>query len=121
MPDKFAIIRLTLKVDMNDIKEKSFARAMLRRLNVMFAKCRPKGGLIEILNGSKLRDAYEGKQVVEIVKFVKAVDQQPKPASSFVQKSLGYQFVKPTEKPKPETILEHSMQPPEIVREISGG
>jgi hypothetical protein len=113
MPDKFAVIRLTLKVDMDDTKEKAFVRAMLRRLNVLFAKCRPKGALIEILNGNKLSDAYDGKQ---------AVGQKMKePKVNSTQKYLGFHVVKPVEKSKPETIVEQSMEPPAIVAEISGG
>jgi len=109
MSKQFAVIRLTVKVDMDDIKEKSFARAMLRRLNVLFAKCNPKEHLTNILNGSKLCDAYEGKQTL------KAVGKQHERKVTF------YPVVTPVEKPKPETILEQSMEPPAIVAEISGG
>ena len=105
MPEKYAVIRLTLKVDMNDKKEIAFCRAMLRRLNILFAKCRPKGTLAELLNGSKLSDAYEGKVDIK----------QPKPEK---HKYLAYRVTK-TEKPKIEAIVEQSMQPPEIVEEIS--
>jgi hypothetical protein len=95
---------------MDDIKEKSFARAMLRRLNVMFVKCRPKGGLLEILNGNKLCDAYEGKQVVgQLAK---------KAEKKHEQKVVEFHVVKPVEKFKPETITEQSMEPPVIVAEI---
>jgi len=95
---------------MDDIKERAFVRAVLRRVNVLFAKCRPKGGLVEILNGSKLCDAYDGKQIVtkESRKFGE-------------RKALGFQVVKQVEKFKPETIIEQSMEPPAIVEEISGG
>src|SRR3990167_181547 len=111
MPNQFIILRLTVKVDMNDTKERAFTRALLRRLNVLFAKCRPKGGLAELLNGSKLCDAYEGKQVVGQQSKEKVVKHSK-------QKFLGYQVVKPVEKFKPETIGEQSMQPPAIVEEI---
>ena len=112
MPDKFTILRLTLKVDMDDIKERAFVRAVLRRINVLFAKCRPKGGLVEILSGSKLCDAYEGKQIIG-----KKSEKSPKPNE---RKALTFHVVKPAEKSKPETIVEQSMEPPAIVEEISG-
>jgi hypothetical protein len=106
MSDKFAILRLTVKVDMNDTKETLFARAMLRRLNVLFAKCRPKGGLLEILSGSKLSDAYSGSQTIG-----KSVE---KP----VKKHTYFSVVKSPEVKKPESIQEQSMQPPVIEAEI---
>ena len=112
MPDKFAILRLTLKVDMDDIKEKSFARAMLRRLNVLFAKCRPNGALGDILNGNNLSDAYEGKQIV--------VQQTKKSEKKHVQKASKVYVLKSSEKVKPEAIIEQSMEPPEIVGEFLG-
>jgi len=89
---------------MNDSKEKLFIRAMLRRLNVLFAKARPKGGLIEVLGDSKLSDAYDGSQKVgEKVK----------------QKVVHFSLIPP--KALPDEIAEQSMQPPEIVAEIRGG
>jgi hypothetical protein len=116
MPDKFTILRLTLKVDMDDIKERSFVRAVLRRVNVLFAKARPKGGLAEILNGSRLCDAYEGKQVVG--QTTKKAEKQRKCGE---RKALTFRGVKPAEKSKPETIVEQSMEPPVIEAEIVEG
>jgi len=111
MPDKFAILRLTIKVDLTDMKEKSFVRVVLRRLNILFAKCRPKGAVIEILNGSKLSDAYDGSQKV-------GKSDKPKPKYEHIRAIEHYTY-KPVEKPKPpEIIVEHSMQPPEIAHEI---
>ena len=114
MADKFTIIRLTLKVDMSDNKELSFARAMLQRMHIMYAKARPKSGLIEILNGGKISGLYTGTfkkepKSKEVVKYTR----NPSPNT--------YKSYKVIEKPKIEFIREQEMQPPEIVEEISRG
>jgi hypothetical protein len=62
------ILRVTVNIDMNNFKEVAFTRAALRRLNVLFAKCRPKSGLKDILKEFKIRDAYEPSGSVAQVK-----------------------------------------------------
>lgn len=107
------ILRLTVNVNMNDTKEKSFVRAMLRRMNVLFAKSRPKSGVADILDGAKISEAFEGEQ--KPAKESKAIIKYD------AQKTLGFRVVKPPEKPKLEVIVEQEMQPPELPSEICEG
>lgn len=97
---KYSTLRLTLKINMDSSKEKAFVRAMLRRLNVLFAKCKPRGGLAELLDGNQLSDVYDG--IREVV---------PKVTET---KTQIFQFIKSIAPVLPETISERSMQPPEI-------
>lgn len=108
-PKQNVILRLTVNVNMNDIKETAFVRAMLRRMNVLFAKSRPKSGVADILNGAKLSEAFEGER-----KPTKAI-------TVVAKKALSFHVVKPPEKPKPELIVEQEMQPPELPSEIREG
>jgi hypothetical protein len=96
---------------MDDTKEKSFTRAMLRRLNVLFAKCTPKGHFTAILNGSQLSDSYEGSQKIGSQK-------KHAPKQQHHQKLISYHVVKSTERAKPDQIVEQSMEPPVIEAEF---
>lgn len=116
MAEKYVTLRLTMKVDLDDKKETSFARAMLRRLNVLYAKCRPKGGLAKLLNGSHLSDAYDGKQTIG-----GKVDKVDKVVKHDTRKVVTFRGFNEPEKVLPATIAEQSMEPPAIVQEISGG
>ena len=108
MSNKHTILRLTLKVDMENSKEILFVRAMLRRLNVLFAKCKPRGGLAELLNGSQLSEAYDGERS-------KPVKEETK-----LPTVIHYHTYTPPPKLKIDVIVERSMQPPVIEAEIVG-
>jgi hypothetical protein len=110
MSKQYSILRLTVKIDINDTKEKSFTRAMLRRLNVLFVKCNPKGSLVDILNGNQISDAYEGSQKID-----KA---SKNPKEKHERKVVNFQVVRPVAKPKVEFIAEQEMEPPAILAEF---
>ncbi len=105
------VLRLTVNVDVNNLKEVSFVRAALRRLNVLYAKARPKSGLSDILKEFKLRDAYEpaGKtpQLPEKTK------EKPQPT----QHRSNLHFIRPKEKPVVAFVVEREIEPPENTEE----
>jgi hypothetical protein len=68
MPKQNAILRITINVDFDQPAELAFMRAMLKRLNVLFAKTRPKSALNEILKGAKLREDIEAGRQRELEK-----------------------------------------------------
>jgi hypothetical protein len=53
------ILRLTINLDYNYPDEVAFVKAMLKRLNVLYAKARPRSALSELLGDSKLRETLQ--------------------------------------------------------------
>lgn len=106
------ILRLTVNIDMNNQKEIAFTRAVLRRLNILFAKSRPKSGVNDILKGAKIRDAFESS-----TKTVTVVKQKEKSKEIVVSKLSNVHFVHKKEKKEILFVVEREIEPPENVDE----
>lgn len=113
-------LRLTINVDQNQAGELAFIRAMLRRLNVTYAKTRPRSGLKEILGDNKLRDLLEFGRTRQrtrtgIVVPFKPVAEQPQKSLPAPSKKLEVE-VKKFDPPKPKfryiRLKEQRFDPP---------
>lgn len=63
MSNQNTIIRLTINVDFNEPTEVGLLRAVMRRLNVLSAKSKPRSAVATILGDARLRDQLEiGRQ-----------------------------------------------------------
>jgi hypothetical protein len=128
-----AILRLTINVDFNEPGEVALIRAMLRRLNVLSAKSRPRSAFAEILKDGKLRDQLEVGRDREHKRrgiVVRLPGSTPEPTKSNVIALPNLSdpskevTVKRYEPPKPKftyiSLKEMRFEPPTDLVEIDG-
>lgn len=108
------ILRLTINLDRNEQSEIAFVRAMLRRLNVLHARSRPRSGLAELLEGAALRDELLKGRERQRYRKPGSIVVPPKPGKSGAASANRSLKLLPAPASKKLEVQTKSYDPPKI-------